>query len=316
MSASRKFSFVRRFAPAILAVLTVSCVNDSRPSAPAAQPPEKPAPLAAVNGRQIFPKDLDAFLQFAGEEEGDLDRVDRLSDLVRQEALFQAAEEAGIEISDAETATLLDESEGESAPPSPEFLAQVRRFLTVQKFIQQNIGAEEQVRLGQMQDYYESHAAEFVVDDQLRILEILVKDRTQAQNIRDALKPGDFRSFREAARRSSVGTTAHSGGELGPFQKGQLPKRFESLVFSLRVGEISALFQSELGFHIFTVEERTPRHAQKFYEVQHEIFARMVAQREREAVDRFVADVLDRSSIEIYDDNSKNRSNHHAQALQ
>lgn len=284
----------------------------------AATEPEQPKPIAQIGGQPVFAEQFEAYARLRREAVSDIATEDILEDFIGQEVLFQAALRVGVRATDAEVERLLAESEGESpSDPNRTLEAEIRKFLTVQKFIQDNIDAESQVSLGEIQEYYERHADEFIVGDRVSVLEVLVKDRELAGSLRKQLQAGEFRDFREIARRYSVGATAEQGGQLGPFERGDLPKRFEDFIFALKVGEISPIFRSELGYHIFTVEQLTPRHAQKFYEVQGEIFARLVADREREALDAFLKKQMESASIEILDASLKaDWSEHHAERLQ
>jgi hypothetical protein len=49
------------------------------------------------------------------------------------------------------------------------------------------------------------------------------------------------------------------------------------------------------------MEEWVPRHAQKFFEVQQQIFEELVAGKERAALEEFLNDLVRNASIEIYD---------------
>lgn len=159
--------------------------------------------------------------------------------------------------------------------------------------------------LRELQDYYNDHEEEFIVDDSARVLEILVVDRATAEELRKKLRPGDERLFTSMAERFSKGASAVSGGDLGIFQRGELPEEFERVIFSLRKGQISPVFQSTHGFHIFMLDDWIPRHAQKFYEVQKSIFERLTAEKERAALDEYLNQILKNASIDIYDETLK-----------
>ncbi len=61
--------------------------------------------------------------------------------------------------------------------------------------------------------------------------------------------------FEELARKFSDDPTAESGGDLGRMEEGSLIPQLDRAVFSLAPGQISRPVRSELGFHIFKVEE-------------------------------------------------------------
>ncbi|MFQ5737747.1 MAG: peptidylprolyl isomerase [Acidobacteriota bacterium] len=276
----------------------------------------KPQPVAVVNGRQVYRAQYQAFLTWR--EDGGVTKParDLFREFITHRVLIQAAEKEGVTIVDSEVRQTLEQWLGATQPATPELLEQARGYLTIQKFIRSSLSAESQVSLPEMQRYYEVHADQFVTGDQVRVLEILVKEERVAEGLRRQLTPGDFRTFREMARRHSGGATAKSGGELGVFERGVLPTRFGKLIFSLKVGELSPVFRSDLGYHIFTVEERIPRHAQKFYEVRKDIFETLIAQKERAALDQFVAKLLQSASIEVLDESLSSEWRHNHAQLQ
>lgn len=71
-------------------------------------------------------------------------------------------------------------------------------------------------------------------------------------NIKRRLDNGE--DFSSLAKQFSEDPSASSGGDLGFIKKGTLSElKFEEMVFSLNVGQISDVFESRLGFHIVTV---------------------------------------------------------------
>ncbi len=283
----------------LLLVSTLSSACGEEPAAAAEPPPSSPRTLAKVNGKPLTSFDLEAFIQFSGTEAEAIDYRHVLDELVTQEIVFQAARNEGFRVQADEIDRALGQWFGSPEDDIEPLRGQVEAYLTVQKFLRQRIRADHDVSLLDLQRYYEAHFDEFEVDDQLRVLEILVAERSQAEKIRSQLAGGDFRGFREAARAHSIGLTAATGGELGVFEPGDLPKRFEELVFSLKVGEIGPVFQTEHGFHIFLVEERTPRHEQKFYEVKKKIFHRLIAEKEREQLEQLLTQLREAAVLEM-----------------
>lgn len=69
--------------------------------------------------------------------------------------------------------------------------------------------------------------------------------------------------FASAARRYSHCPSAASGGDLGTLSRHALPpeERWLQHAFTLPVATLSPVIESELGFHLFFVHERTPRPA-------------------------------------------------------
>jgi peptidyl-prolyl cis-trans isomerase SurA len=68
-------------------------------------------------------------------------------------------------------------------------------------------------------------------------------------NIKRRLDNGD--DFATLAKQYSEDPSSENGGDLGFIKKGTLNElRFEEMVFSLNIGQVSDVFESRLGFHI------------------------------------------------------------------
>lgn len=259
--------------------------------------------LAVVDGKEIDSESFEEFLRLKGASAPDSLSLERRGQLFEEFVLGMLldsrAEQAGIVVEEAELQARLEAWNPGGAEPSPDAASQVRRLLKVQELIQGSILPEVDVTLGETRDYYSRHYGEFIAADRVHVLEILVEDRSRLDEIRSGLSPGDIRAFKEAARQHSKGTTADRGGDLGQFEEGTLPKEFDRVVFSLKAGEISQPVQSGRGYHLFMVEEQVPRHHEKFYEVQEEIYERLLADKERKALDSYLKQILKDASIEV-----------------
>jgi peptidyl-prolyl cis-trans isomerase C len=78
---------------------------------------------------------------------------------------------------------------------------------------------------------------------------ILVRDKTQAYELLESIQKGA--DFADIARKSSACPSGQSGGNLGPFGRGQMVKPFEDAAFALAVGGVSSEpVQTQFGFHI------------------------------------------------------------------
>jgi peptidyl-prolyl cis-trans isomerase D len=76
--------------------------------------------------------------------------------------------------------------------------------------------------------------------------------KAKAEGVLKKLKGGG--DFAALAKQYSQDTgSAAQGGNLGPFQRGQMVKEFEDAAFSLKSGETSGLVRSQYGYHIIRV---------------------------------------------------------------
>lgn len=80
--------------------------------------------------------------------------------------------------------------------------------------------------------------------------------REKAEKILDSLKAGG--NFDELAKRNSDDSlSAIQGGALGKSKKGSFVKEFEDAAFLLKPGEISGIVESEFGYHIIKLNDKT-----------------------------------------------------------
>lgn len=106
--------------------------------------------------------------------------------------------------------------------------------------------------------------------------------RTKARAKADELlvqlraKPADF--GRLAKQHSQDPGSAANDGDLGFFGKGSMVKPFEDAVFALKEKEISAVVESDFGFHIIQLTGIHPAKGRAFSEVRGEIEAELKAQ--------------------------------------
>ncbi len=262
--------------------------------------------MAVINGQPILEEEFENFVALgqeqSAEQGGELERNARFKEFLVERLLLREAREVKITPAEDEIQQQLQEWLAEGQEVTPALRERVRSFLMIQKLLRETIDLRVTVSVQEMQKYYRERRREFRVEDQAHILEIRVEDSSRAEEIRGKMTFGDVRSFKEAAKLHSQGLTAEKGGDLGTFERGQLPEDFEKFAFALKPGEVSSIFHSTEGYHIFMMEEWIPRHPQKFYEVQDTIFERLVVSKERAAVNRYVRQLFDGASIELHDE--------------
>ena len=145
---------------------------------------------------------------------------------------------------------------------------QLRERLLIEKVISRVSQVTSPIDEKTMRQYYEKHREEFAIAEQVRVRQIVVKDRKDAESILRKLKRGD--SFEELAKQYSSGPEAEEGGDLGFFGRGEMPEEFD-VAFSLQEGEFSDIIQSPYGYHIFKVVAKRGQSALDFKQVKDQI---------------------------------------------
>ena len=225
----------------------------------------------------------DQLLQEARQDnlsQADLDeRVNNLlRDLIDEQLLLSKGKELGI-TGDAETIRELDDIRKKNNLPSMEalekaaaqqgvsfedFKQHIRDQIIRQQVVRQEVGSHLNMTHADELAYYNAHAQEFAVPEQVHLSEILIptpENATQAQLDAAQAKAdgiaGKLRSganFAAVARTDSGGPTASAGGDLGDFKRGTLGDILEKATFPLPVGGNTDPIRTRQGYVILHVD--------------------------------------------------------------
>ena len=300
---------IESFLPTVMFLLMLSVSGGCQQSAPLTHERTEAVStqkvIARVNGEDLLEQE---FYDFLAVTRGELSLASQSApkrelfrDFMISRIVLQEARKAGTKVESARVERYVQEWTSKEVEEAKDLSQTIRDFLMTQKFLSEKIRPQVDVSLSEILRYYENSTDEFVMEDQAHVLEILTQDRAEAERLRAELEAGDVRDFKETAIRYSVGVTASEGGDLGFYERGNLPEDFEKVIFALKPGQLSEPFQSVHGFHVFLVEEWIPRHPQKFFEVRDQVFKTLIATKEREATDAVLKEMLGKASIEIYD---------------
>ncbi|MFH0948057.1 MAG: peptidylprolyl isomerase [Elusimicrobiota bacterium] len=140
---------------------------------------------------------------------------------------------------------------------------------------------KEKIVLGdsEVKDYYEKHKEEFEKPTELKVSHILLSTEEEAKKITERIKKNE--AFEKLAKENSVDkVTASKGGDLGFFRRRQYVKEFEEAAFKLiKIGDISDIIKTPLGYHIIKLTDRKQLKPQKLEDVETEI--KQVLQKEK-----------------------------------
>ena len=84
---------------------------------------------------------------------------------------------------------------------------------------------------------------------------ILVATEEACQDLKDQIENGA--DFAARAAEHSQCPSGKQGGELGSFSPGQMVREFDEVVFSADVGQVHGPVQTQFGYHLIEVTERT-----------------------------------------------------------
>ncbi len=84
---------------------------------------------------------------------------------------------------------------------------------------------------------------------------ILVKTEEECINLKAEIEDGA--EFGDLAKQHSQCPSSKQGGDLGEFGPGQMVKEFDTVVFSAPIGEVQGPVETQFGFHLLEVTDRT-----------------------------------------------------------
>lgn len=174
---------------------------------------------------------------------------------------------------------------------------ELEQGLLMEKVVRQVAYAGLSVSDEEVEEYYRGRRDEFDRPAQVRARQIVVATQEEGQQLLGQLRQGE--SFIEIARQHSLSADSEDGGDLGFFARGQMPQEFDAVVFTLPVGRVSDLVQSEYGFHIFKVEERRAGVRLALPAVREEVREVVRSLKEEQAYQEWLQDLRSRASIEI-----------------
>jgi len=204
-----------------------------------------------------------------------------LDEIIREELLYQEGLRLKID-QDAET---------------QEVITEARKKIIVARFINDKVNNAVQISDDELKKYYDEHSEEFMLPERWRASHILLSTRQEAEGIIAKLREGE--PFDQLARESSTDATSKQGGDVGYFSKGQLIPEFEETCFSLEVGEMSDVVETQFGYHIIKLTERKSPELQEFDDISDLIKKELDRERKKEVFEEIMSDLREKADIVI-----------------
>jgi peptidyl-prolyl cis-trans isomerase C len=235
--------------------------------------------IAVVNGQNLYEADLIAFVQSLPpqlQSQVQMLMPQILDQLVNNALSTEAGRAAGL----AEDAAVLGR------------VHKVEDLVIGQTYLQRKI--EERVTDEKVEAAYQTFLVENPPQRELQARHILVASAEEAEAVIARLDGGD--DFAEVAKELSTGPSGVNGGELPPFQAGQMVPAFSDAAFALEVGTYSkAPVETQFGFHVILVEDSRMIEPPAKEEVE----AQLRDQLSQEAVGEIHAELREGAAIEI-----------------
>lgn len=184
-------------------------------------------------------------------------------------------------------------------------IADYRERLILQRLMADKLPERTELSEDDLRAYYQDNVAEYQVDEQVRLRQILIhtdsrsleEARRLAQSLLEKVRAGA--DFETMAREHSDAPSARRGGDTGFLSRDRLSPTVADTAFELAPGQVSSLIEDDKGVSIVQVIERREAQEKNFEDVREQIRRRLAPQRERETYQTFVADLRDQHAIRI-----------------
>jgi len=257
------------------------------------------------------------------DEEKDKLKKDILNELVSAELLYQASQKANLGDLNKNVDTELDnikkgfgsDQEFQKALKErgidiKDLREDIKKGVYINTYLNKNVFSKlSPVTEDEKRQEYEANKDKLNVPDEVSASHILIKvsdkatpeEKKKAKEKIEALRVRAMsgEDFAKLAKENSEDSSASNGGDLGSFGKGQMVKPFEDVAFSLEKGQISAVVETQFGYHIIKVSDKKPAHTLAYEEVSGDIEKFLTNKHKRSEVDKITEVLKTSAKIEI-----------------
>ena len=149
--------------------------------------------------------------------------------------------------------------------------AKIKDDLLLKKFIDTQFYEKVEILESDMKKYYDENPSQFKNEAQVQASHILfdLSDLDLAKKVKVEIEAG--LAFEEAAAKHSKCPSKDNGGSLGFFGRGQMVPEFEEVVFNAEINVITAPVETQFGYHLIKVTEKSDETTLSFDEVKDEL---------------------------------------------
>ncbi|MDD5170339.1 MAG: peptidylprolyl isomerase, partial [Syntrophales bacterium] len=184
--------------------------------------------------------------------------------------------------------------------------------LSVRKLVSMQPLSKTKITDKDIGNFYRKNPDKFKIPELVHARHILVavnkvddvaakaKKKEKAEGIRKQLLSGG--DFAEMAKMGSDCPSKDNGGDLGQFARGQMVKPFDDAAFNQKKDEIGPVVETEFGYHIIQVLDRTASRMQPLDKnTKAKILAYLQQQKDHEAYNALMNQLKTKAKIYVSD---------------
>ena len=223
-------------------------------------------------------------------------KKDILEQMIENKLILQEAKRRGIKANEEEIEKEIAKAKKEFS--SPEELAKVlkQENLSIQKLreryeeqimirktIQNYLVRKINITPEEIPSYYEEHIDDWTQPQRVKIRMISIESKDKAIDALNKLRAGG----------------EFSDGEMKFVTKGEMVPQIDNVIFNLKIGELSGLVKTEVGYHIFKVEGKQQKEISGLAKVRDKIENILWQKKSTEEFSKWMRELRKDAYIEI-----------------
>lgn len=243
-------------------------------------------------------------------------------DLITKKLIDAAVAEANVTVTDDKVAEAIEQiktriPEGQTLETAlasqgttlEELTQNIKNDMATREFLQAKTEGVAEATDTEVKEFYDSNPDQFTKPEGVAASHILLKTDTATNDVMKAEMKAQLEqiradiiaetvTFEDAAKANSACPSGAQGGSLGNFGKGQMVPEFEIAAFTQEIGEVGDVVETQFGYHIIKVTERSEAGTVEFAEAQEQIKAYLDGQKKQQAVADYIKSLRDSATIE------------------
>jgi len=187
----------------------------------------------------------------------------------------------------------------------------IHRGLGYQKLMETQWAGKVNITEADARKFYDENPKQFKTPEMVRASHILIqpdksdpnvdpnqakaKARAKAEALLKQIKNGA--DFATLAKANSNGPSAARGGDLGLKPRGTWVKPFEDAEFSLKVGQVSDIVETQFGYHIIKVTDHKDPNTISFEQAKENIINKLTKEKRDEIARSYIKSLKEKAKI-------------------
>jgi parvulin-like peptidyl-prolyl isomerase len=241
--------------------------------------------------------------------------------LIEDRLILQEAQKIGITVSDEEVDEKLTQIKSQFAS-NEEFRSALdsqgltvndlkekyREQIMIQKMINREVRSRVSITPTEVALYYEKNKADFETPEQVKVLTIMIRKEgddpeASAESLKKIkmveLKIAEGEDFSKLAREYSQDPSAVDGGDMGYISRGQMMKKIDEVIFTLKPGEVSETIETPIGYHIFKIIDIRQPGTEPFEEARLQIENFLFQEKAKERFNEWMNELKENAYISV-----------------